>query len=170
MSVDELHQRVAGAIAELLNELADHPALYEQLTSVLAQPGRFFTSQGMNKWTLFIVETCASLGGDLTVTPYAAASVELMLAAGDVIDDVVDGDWKPNFGSIGSGFNSDFALSLLAQRALDHLGATCSPERLAYIRSIVNTSVLKSCAGEDLDLRLEHVVKAGVEQAHTIFC
>jgi geranylgeranyl pyrophosphate synthase len=168
MNANELHQRVAGAMSELLNELADYPTLYEQLTSLLAQPGRFFAAQDMNKWTLFLVETCASLGGDLTITPYAAASVEFMLAAGDVIDDIADGDWNLDSSSIGSGVNSGFALSLLAQRALDRLGSLCSPQQLARIRSVVNTSVLTSCAGEDVDLHLEHVAKVEVEQAHTM--
>ena len=168
MGSESLRPQAAQCLRDIVAETACNPALHVLLTGLLAQPGRVLAPEGPAKWLRFVVEPCDALGGDLASTPYAVAAVECVLAAADVVDDVVDGDWDHQRSPVGCGVNASLALSHLAQRALDQLALTCAPQRLARIRSALSAGVLQACAGEDLDLRFENRVDVGVEQAHTM--
>lgn len=168
MSSKQLRSRVAACVREVLAELPANPEFHALLTDVLALPGRALAPVGQAKWFRFVAEPCAALGGEMLAVPYAAVAVEFVLAAADVVDDIADGDWDSRRSPPGCGVNASFALSHLAQRALDRLAVSCPPARLARVRAALNTGVVQACAGEDLDLRFETRSDVGVEQAHTM--
>lgn len=168
MTDNNLRDSVACCIREVLAETARNPGLQELLTGLLTLPGRALAREGQAKWLRFVAEPCEVLGGSLTAVPYAAAAIEFVIAAADVVDDIADGDWDSRRSSVGCGVNASLALSHLAQRALDRLTCTCLPHRLAGVRAALSTGVLKACAGEDLDLRFETLLDIGVEQAHSM--
>lgn len=168
MPSEHLRNRVADCVREILAELPANPEFHALLTDALSLPGRALAPVGHAKWLRFVAEPCVALGGAMCAVPYAAAAVEFVLTAADVVDDIADGDWDFRRSSLGCGVNASFALSHLAQRALDRLTASCTPDQLARVRSALNTSVLQACVGEDLDLRFETRSDVGVEQAHAM--
>lgn len=168
MGGDQLRKRVADCVREALAELPANPEFRALLTDVLSLPGRALAPIGPTKWLRFVVEPCVALGGELDAVPYAAAAVEFVLTAADVVDDIADGDWDFRRSPLGCGVNASIALSYLAQRALDRLVPSCSPDQLVRVRSTLNVGVLHACMGQDLDLRFEVRSDVGVEQAHAM--
>lgn len=168
MDSNRLRNRVVDCVREIATELPANPEFHALVTDLLSLPGRALAPGGHAKWLRFVAEPCVALGGELLAVPYTAAAVEFVLAAADVVDDIADGDWDFRRSPLGCGVNASFALSHLAQRALDRLTPGCTPDQLARIRFALNAGVLQACAGEDLDLRFEMRNDVGVEEAHTM--
>lgn len=166
MRPDPLREAVAHCIHETLAETASNLEFHAFLRDLLSQPGRALAPEGKAKWLRFVADPCDALGGDPALVPYAAAAVEFVITAADVVDDLADGDWDSGRRSPGRGINASLALSHLAQRAIDHLAPLCPAHRLTRLRTALNTNLLRACAGEDLDLQFEARPNVGVEQAH----
>lgn len=122
---------------------------------LLARPGRVLAPNGAPKWPAFVLDTCLVLGGDLDAAVEAAAAVDLIAAAADVVDDLVDDDWNGPPRDAHRALNATLALTSLAQMRAFGLADRLGSERAARIAAILSGSLTAAAAGEDLDIRLE---------------
>jgi geranylgeranyl pyrophosphate synthase len=106
------------------------------------------------------------LGGDPRASVVAAAAVELMVAAADVADDIVDAEWDSAVADQGRALNASFALLLLAQRCAAQLHQHVEPTRGRKIQKMLIDGGLAACTGQDLDLLYEQSATVDEEQAH----
>lgn len=142
------------------------PEFRALLTRLLARPGRVLAPSGTPKWPALVFETCRALGGDSCAALDAAAAVEFVVAAADVVDDLVDEEWDEACGEWGRALNAILALSCLAQRCAARLAGSIGAARTLQVTELVSGGLLAACAGEDLDLLLEHETEVSEERAH----
>ncbi|MGH2350929.1 MAG: polyprenyl synthetase family protein [Chloroflexota bacterium] len=160
---------VAARVRAATVQASDLPAAQELLARLMARPGRTLAPGGAPKWPAMVLNVCHALGGDLVAAVDAAAAVELVAGTAEVVDDLVDNDWREAAeGSVSPqrALNATLALSFLAQRCAGltarHLGA----ERAGLIGSLIAEGLLAACAGEDLDLRLEATTEVSEDLAY----
>jgi geranylgeranyl pyrophosphate synthase len=92
--------------------------------------------------------------------------VEFAVAAIDVADDLVDDEWDWTAEQRRRAVNASLALSALAQRCALDLVEPLGAARAGNVAQHVAQASFVSCAGQDLDLRLEAVAEVSEQQAH----
>lgn len=160
-------QGVARLVELLIADATDgQPHLTRLLRQLMARPGRVLAPDGRAKWPHFVLQMSRLLGGASEPSVIAAAAVELMVAAADVADDIVDAEWDSALANQGRALNASFALLLLAQRCAARLHEHVGPGCAGKIQKMLIDGGLAACTGQDLDLLFEQSATVDEEQAH----
>jgi geranylgeranyl pyrophosphate synthase len=161
VSVHSRRYPAVGAVVRLAVSDAPVPNSYRDLLlDLLATPGHVLAPDGHARWPRFVIETCRLLGGDSLAATSAAGAVDLVAAAADILDDLVDGDVCGPIGGARA-LNATQALVLLALVRALSLG----PRRGALVAGILARQACAAQGGEDLDLLLESDTGASEETA-----
>lgn len=157
---------IADLVRASLDALAPSGPFRELLDRILARPGRALAPGGGARWPRFVLGTARALGGDVRAARGAAAALELVIAATDVVDDLVDGDWDARVARPEQATNATLALSWLAQHAVGRLAEQVGAERAVSIGQVLARGIVSACTGEDLDIRFEAIGTPGEDDAH----
>ncbi|MGE5619876.1 MAG: polyprenyl synthetase family protein [Sphingomonadaceae bacterium] len=111
-------------------------------------------------------ETAYAFGGEGDEWITAAAAVELAVAAIDVVDDLIDGEWDGEGITQGRASNASQALSWLAQRAILDEAPSIGVGRTLLLSRLLLTGAFDCCGGQDLDLLMETNADVTEEAAH----
>ena len=109
-------------------------------------------------WPLLPLMVCEAVSGDFTQALPAAAALQLLMAAGDVFDDIEDADSEDSLAAKhgpGLSANAATALLILAEKALLRLKARNIEDNVIFqVMDSINSGYTAACAGQHLDLRL----------------
>jgi geranylgeranyl pyrophosphate synthase len=117
-------------------------------------------------WPRYVLATCEALGGDCALAVWPAAAVELVVAAIDIADDLIDGDLpdlEPHMR--GRLTNATAAMAFVSQLCVAHTMAQAPADNANVIARLVGMGAYGSCAGQDLDLLLERCPSASTADA-----
>lgn len=96
--------------------------------------------------------------------------MELAIAAGNLVDDVVDDEWHDPDVPTGRALNAGLALLWLAQAATADLVPLLGTERTLLVGRLLWQGAVAGCGGQDLDLSLEAKLEAGESDAYDMVC
>lgn len=141
---------VIDHVRHLLASTAITPAYRQALTAALATPGNILSNAPDRRWADLVLTCCAAAGGEWERAVPAAAAVEILMVALDVLDDEEDNEDTPLRAELGAAraLNISTGLLFLAQRGLPDVqggaGAT-----------ILLDAGLRACGGQHADLSEE---------------
>ncbi len=147
--------RVAAYVRTAISRAPSPPVFTDFLLRIMGRDGRILAPTGPAKWPAFVIEVCRALGGDPTVAVGTAAAAEFVLAAADVVDDLVDREWDEGFARADRALNATLALGALAHRCIADQLPLLGAHRTAQLHDLVSAGLILACSGEDLDLLLE---------------
>jgi geranylgeranyl diphosphate synthase type I len=132
----------------------------------MARPGRVL-GNAPARWPRIVVDTAKALGGNHESAIAVAAATEMVVAAIDVVDNVIDDEWSEALEDLATGraLNASLALVLLAQRVLCGLDGYVGGERACLIGSLLASAAARCCCGQDQDMRLEALADVTEDQA-----
>ncbi|MFB0523214.1 MAG: polyprenyl synthetase family protein [Candidatus Bathyarchaeia archaeon] len=154
--------------AELLREeiavffapLSDAPGLCDLVKEPLTKARRGLAPETMHDrpWALLPLIVCESICGHYEHALPAAAALQLLMAAGDVFDDIEDADSSE---SLSVRYGSAVAISvattllILAEKAITRLkGRNVEDYVIVRMMDAINSHYTTACAGQYLDLCL----------------
>jgi geranylgeranyl pyrophosphate synthase len=147
---------VAAAVLEVLADVPTSPPLRRMLELLLARPRWCLAPTGSMTWPPYVYATCEALGGDTALAVWPAAAVELVVAAIDVADDLIDGEFADlSQREQGRLTNAATALAFLGQACLARVAHQLPPENAALLTRQLAAGAYASATGQDLDLLLE---------------
>ena len=122
----------------------------------MARPRWSLAPSGPATWPRYVIAACRALGGDASLAIWPAAAVELVIAAIDIADDLIDGD-LPDLTPLERGrmTNAIAALAFASQGCLARAMACLPAENAMLVDRLVAAGAYGSVAGQDLDLVLE---------------
>lgn len=130
-------------------ELAGSPEFKELVAGILEVQRKGNALEGA-RWLLLTLAACEAVGGDWRDAVTAAAAIELFITAGDLLDDIEDGD-TPR-GDVPHSTNVACSLLLLSEKAALRL----SDGRVAAgVLQTISGAGIRSCAGQYLDISYE---------------
>jgi geranylgeranyl pyrophosphate synthase len=155
MAVGGLRRAAADEVRDLL---AAHTAAFPAagwLEQALSTPGKLLSDEEDGWiWGMAPVLACQSVGGDPRLALPAAAAVDCLIAATDVLDDIEDasdGLWRRC--GLATATNVATLLLFLSQAALGRLVALGSPvERVASVGQALAEAGVRACRGQQADL------------------
>lgn len=163
-----LSGRVAAYLDGIVGEAAPGRAFATVLIRLLTGPTRPLDPTRSGKWPRYVTETALALGGDPAAALRAAAAVVCVVAAADVVDDLVDGDYADAALPAERALNGVAALPWLAARCVGDLRLVLGADRATRVGDILAEGYLLAAAGEDADLCLESAPDATEEAAHAM--
>ena len=113
------------------------------------------TAAGDVPWHLLPLIVCDSICGDTAPAMPAAAAMQFMLAAGDMLDDVEDADSADSLAAKygpALAVNAASALIILAEGAINQASAVSVAHIAAEACHIFNTYYARACYGQHLEL------------------
>lgn len=147
-------------IEAVLAFLPDTAELYSRAKEPLAKARRGLSAEVAHDrpWPLLPLIVCEAICGNYECALPAAAALQLLMAAGDVFDDVEDADSSESLSAkYGSAVatNVATALLILAERALTRLKEKGVEDSITFrVIDAINSSYTTACAGQHLDLSL----------------
>jgi geranylgeranyl pyrophosphate synthase len=147
-------------IKTFLRPLANIPGLYDLVKEPLgkARRGLAAASKDEPPWILLPLIVCESIRGDYAQALPAAAAIQLLMAAGDVFDDIEDADASEAVSAkYGPAIATNVATTLLilAEQGLTRLKAKGVKDSITVrVIHAVNSFYVTACAGQHLDLSL----------------
>ena len=147
-------------IEAVLMPLADAVDLYDLVKEPLTQARRGLATEGAydRPWPLLPLIVCEVISGCYEHALPAAAALQLLVAAGDVFDDIEDADSSESLSTrYGSAIATNIATTLLilAEKAIVRLkGRDVEDYTIICIMDAVNSYYTTACAGQHLDLSL----------------
>lgn len=160
--------QVAAYLDGVIARAAPDAGLGGILARLLAGPGRPLDPARSGKWPRYVTETARALGGDPTAALRAAAAVACVVAAADVVDDLVDDEWGDATLPPARALNAVVALPWLVTCCVADLRRVLGAERAALIGDILADGYLLAASGEDADLRMEADPGATEMAAHAM--
>lgn len=157
---------VAAAIREVLAEVPGSPPLKAELELLLSRPRWSLTPTGSMTWPRYVFATCEALGGDTSLAIWPSAAVDLVIAAIDVADDLIDGEYaelSPR--ERGRLTNAATALAFMGGACLARVAHQLPPDNFAVLAAVLGAGAYASAAGQDLDLLLESHADASKYEA-----
>ena len=158
MWLERQTEKLRDEIEALLAPLSDVVSLYELAREPLTKVGRALAIESTQSrpWPLLPLMVCEAITGHYERTLPAAAALQLLMAAGDVFDDVEDADSSESLSARhGSAVATNVATTLLslAERAISRLKAK-GVEDCITVRAMdaINSFCTTACAGQHLDL------------------
>jgi len=154
-------QRTNQLASELRSVLALLPlgiGLAELLEQPLSALRRGLAPQAQHDtpWHLLPLMVCESVGGNYENALPVAAAFQLMLAAGDVLDDIADNDSHDSLSAkygFGAAVNAATTLMILAEQAITRLKERkVSNSGIVRLIRVFNSYFSKACGGQHLDL------------------
>lgn len=150
-------------------ERVPFPASSRHLVAIpLRQPGKVLGGAKRPTWPSAVLAACATAGGDLRVGSRVAATVEIFMAALDVLDEIEDGDHSPlvEAAGVAQALNISTLLLMLAQSMLAGLtddGLTAE-RTLLCIKTLTEAGVAAT-GGQHRDLTAECNVAISYDDA-----
>jgi geranylgeranyl pyrophosphate synthase len=151
-------------LRRLLAPLGPAP-LAEWLERYFTRPGWVLAPDTTPRWTGFVLEPASVLGGSAAGAAIAAALVEVAVAAIDIADDLIDGDWSGDLADQHRATNAAVGLGLLGQAAIPLLGAELGAERALRIAERAARWSLASVSGQDQDVLNQHRLDVSEDEA-----
>jgi geranylgeranyl pyrophosphate synthase len=157
----ELLRNEIEAILAVLSDVAGFRALVkEPLTK--ARRGLFVRSVKDQPWPLLPLIVCEAICGHYEHGLPAAASLQLLMAAGDVFDDIEDEDSSESLSArYGSPTATNVATTLLilAEQAITRLkGRGVEDCTIVRVMDVINSFYKTACAGQHMDLSLASAI------------
>jgi len=147
---------VAAAVRQVLAEVPGSPPLKAELELLLSRPRWSLAPSGSMTWPPYVFAWCEALGGDPSLATWPAAAVDLVIAAIDVADDLIDGEYAElSQRERGRLTNAATALAFTSQACLAHAADQVPPNTVAWLARLLGRGAYASAAGQDLDLLLE---------------
>jgi geranylgeranyl diphosphate synthase, type I len=169
----KLLQEEIEAILSLVPESSELKTLLRE-PLLESRRGLAMDENSFINWPLLPFLTCEAVGGRIEIALPVAAALQLLMAAGDVFDDIEDAD-SP--GSIAGRYGTSLAcnaattLLILAERAISRLKDRGVNDRtITAITETVNTSYINACAGQHLDLLHQSDLNISEERYLQIAC
>ncbi len=149
----------------LLELLAAAPAFEQDACTALSSPGKLLAPAGSRPspgvWALLPWYVARYLAPDLPlqVAQLVALSVECLVCALDVLDDIEDEDRSPALEALGKrrALQVSTVLQMLAQRALLDTGGALPDDRVYQLLETLNSCLSKAVIGQHRDLLAEHL-------------
>jgi geranylgeranyl pyrophosphate synthase len=147
-------------IEELLVPLSDANGLCDLIREALTQGRRGLDAEVAHDkpWPLLPLVVCEAISGHYEHVLPAAASIQLLMAAGDVFDDIEDAD-SPE--SLSARYGPAIAINVantlitMAEAAITRLKARGVADHITVrVMDVVNSYCIIACAGQHLDLSL----------------
>lgn len=140
-------RREIGALLQA--ELAGSPRFSATVAGALEAQRKGSALEGA-RWLLLTLSACEGAGGDWRNAVPAAAAIELFITAGDLLDDIEDGDIPA--AEVPHSANVACALLLLSGKAALRLKEGA---RAAAVLAAISGAGVRSCVGQHLDLTFE---------------
>lgn len=153
-------ESIRGEIEALLAPLSDAVGFSDLAKEALARGKSALLAETVHdrQWALLPVMVCESVSGHYEQAFPASATIQLLMAAGEVFDDIEDADSSESISCrYGSAVATNVATTLLilAERAITQLKrrgvADCN---IVRVMDAVNLFYAIACAGQHLDLTL----------------
>ena len=145
-------------IEKLLVLLSDADDLSDLIKQALTQGRRGLGAEVTHAKPLLPLVVCEAISGHYEHALPAAAAVQLLMAAGDVFDDIEDADSSESLSArYGPAIAINVANTLIAmgETAITRLkGRDVADSTIVHVMEIVNSYCTTACAGQHLDLSL----------------
>lgn len=158
---------VTTAVRAALTEVSGSPPLVAELERLMARPRWSLAPSGPVTWPRYVLCACRVFGGDAALAIWPAAAVELVIAAIDIADDLIDGDLAELSPLERARLtNAVAALAFASQGCMARATASCLPPANSHlIARLVAACAYGSTAGQDLDLVLQARAFVSKEEA-----
>ena len=163
MREDRQAELLRDELEALLAHLSETVGLYDLVKEPLTKARRGLAAGSAHDqpWPLLPLIVCQAISGHYEQALPAATALELLMAAGDVFDDVEDADSSDSLSTkYGSAVATNVATTLLvlAERAITRLeGRGVEDSVIVRVMDAVNSFYTTACAGQHLDLTLAPV-------------
>ncbi|MBI4303764.1 MAG: polyprenyl synthetase family protein [Chloroflexi bacterium] len=161
-----LREEIEALLAALPGTANFHGLLKEPLTK--ARRGLSADVVQTQPWPLLPLMVCEAVSGRYEHVLPAAASLQFLMAAGDVFDDIEDADSAESLSARygpALAVNAATALLVLAQKALAQLkGRGVAGGLVVRAMDVVNSFYITACAGQHVDLSLASEMATSEEQ------
>ena len=151
---------VIQELNNLLSFLPEKASFNDLIKEALnrVQPELPLKDDDIRQWSLLPSIICESVGGNFKQTLPACAAIQLLIAAGEVFDDIEDSDSSDSISArYGHAVATNVATTLLflSEKAIVQLKIKgVSDQIIIRILDAVNSYYTKACAGQHLDLTL----------------
>ena len=167
-------EAIRGELWDLLRSTPLGEGFQSPVVDHLSGPDRVLPEGKPNLCTALTFLSCASAGrGESMSAVPAAAAMELLAVAGDLVDDIQDGDLDlgGDRRTVGEAVGSVSLLIVLAHAALGRLADLGIPhDKVVRAFRTVDSLLVDSLAGQTLDLEMESHVEVSVEDAIGASC
>ena len=182
MREDRQAELLRDELEALLAHLSETVGLYDLVKEPLTKARRGLAAGSAHDqpWPLLPLIVCQAISGHYEQALPAATALELLMAAGDVFDDVEDADSSDSLSTkYGSAVATNVATTLLvlAERAITRLeGRGVEDSVIVRVMDAVNSFYTTACAGQHLDLTLAPVSEdtylriTGMKSASQVEC
>jgi len=149
-----------GEIASLISPLSDTSGLYNLLKEPLlkSRRGLAYNVAYDRPWPLLPLIVCEAISGEYERALPVAAAIQLLMAAGDVFDDIEDADCSESLSTkYGSAvaINVATTLLILSEKALVNLNKRDIEDHvIVQIMDTISSLFTTACIGQHLDLYL----------------
>ncbi len=180
---EEQGELLKEEIEAILSPLYGNGGLYSLLKEPLSSTNRGLAGGGECFWPLLPLIVCDALSGSYEHALPAAAALQFLTAAGDVLDDIEDADSSESMSArYGPAIATSVAstLLILAEGAITRLEARgVESSLIVHVMSAVNSFYATACAGQHLDLSLSadtaiseemYLKIAGMKSASQVEC
>ena len=153
-------EKLKDEIEALLVPLSETAGLYELVKEPLGQARRGLAAESVHDrpWPLLPLMVCEAISGHYERALPAAAALQLLMAAGDVFDDIEDAD---SSGSLSARYGSAVAtnvattLLILAEKAIAGLKRRNVEDHIIVsVMDAVSSFYTTACAGQHLDISI----------------
>ena len=163
MREDRQAELLRYEIEELLARLSETVGLYDLVKEPLGKARRGLAAGSAHDqpWPLLPLIVCEAISGHYELALPVAAVLQLLMAAGDVFDDIEDADSPDSLSTkYGSAVATNVATTLLilAEQAITRLeGRGAEDSVIVRVMDAVNSFYTTACVGQHLDLTLAPV-------------
>jgi geranylgeranyl pyrophosphate synthase len=153
-------EKLRHEIEEILVPLSDAKDLRDLTKEALTQNRRGLSAEVAHSkpWPLLTLVVCEAISGSYERALPAAAALQLLMAAGDVFDDIEDADSSESLSArCGNAIAVNVANTLiaLAEAAVTRLSTRgVADHTVVRVMDAVNLFFISACAGQHLDLSL----------------
>lgn len=176
-----LREEIEAVLAPLSDSGDLHNLVKEPLTK--ARRGLAPEMGHDRPWPLLPLVVCEAISGRYEHALPAAAALQLLMAAGDVFDDIEDADSSESLSArYGPAVATNVATTLLslAEKSITRLkDRGVADSVIVRVTDIVNSSFIDACAGQHLDLSLsseiaitedDYIRVVGMKSASQVEC
>jgi geranylgeranyl pyrophosphate synthase len=152
MSLESQRKAVRAEITALVRGAGSDQAFQYMLRRWLFDRGKRSSEARHSPWPVLTLQVCETICGTWGHAVPAAAAIELFVAAGDLLDDIEDGDYDfilEHGYSVAQANNAAAALLMLGQRAVTNLlKKKVEPQTIISVMEAIASSALVSFSGQ----------------------
>jgi len=159
MSLERQAEAVQAEIDALVTGAGSNRAFQDMLRRWIFDRNKTGSEDRRSPWPLLTLQVCEAIRGAWEHAVPAAAAIELFAAAGDLLDDIEDGDYdfilKHGY-SVAQANNAVAALFMLGQQtATKLLKKKVHPRTIILVMQAVASSMLVACGGQHAEFDRE---------------